>query len=102
MSHFMFRPLLHRATSTWYSCVRKGAVYLHIINDICAECYYQVCGYFGGDVQKRVPFYRVVRTDNFFCVRGTCIHQPKHAEGQQEKQQQLRKNLICSQYFVYN
>ena len=68
--HLMFRPLLHRDTYNWYSCVRKGAVYLHIIYDIYADYY---CAAFWGGRTKQSTILQSICMDISFCVRGTRI-----------------------------
>ena len=79
MPHFMFGPLLHRARYTWYYCVRKGAVYLHIQNS--------------NTILQSIS--------STFCLEYTNVKylNRTHSEGQQENQQQLRNNLTYSQYF---
>ena len=60
VSHFIFKPLLHRARYTWYSCVRKGAVYLHIIHDVYYAVYHYAAIFLGRTKQHPALFYRVL------------------------------------------
>ena len=48
------------ARYTWYSCVRKGAVYLHIIHDVYYAVYHYAAIFLGRTKQHPALFYRVL------------------------------------------